>query len=320
MNRISLLEKLRILWKVSLSSYWFPIVLILLVTMGLFFLQTNPKNRKRNRIVYICFSLCIFLLVTIIYYPSLNHFFDYFMDNAFVAVLFPNPAIYFLMLIVMNAIVWISLFHYKTSDTIKKINVIVYIIMNYLLALILKAVKVSNLNIFKEASLFSNEKATALLELSSSIFVIWIIFLILYKIILIYVRKDYKPRIKKVVVARKKLPENFQPIVYPDRLKGNVGKRVTLIEAKNPNYDTKEFENMFTVEDYRLLRKILKEEKAKEKNEELEKKILVEEKKQMEREKEKLKEKERIAEMKLQEKIREEEKFTELEMLYRSIK
>ncbi len=314
MNKISLIEKLGILWKVSLSSFWFPIILIILLGLSFFLLQTNPKNQKRNKYIYIGFSLLVVFLLIIIYFPSLSRFFDYFMNHVFIAVLFPNPAIYFLMIVITNIIVWVSLFHYKTANLVKKVNVVVYIIMNYLLALTLKVVNVANINGFQEASLLSDKKANALMQLSSSIFVLWILFLILYRVILVYLRKEFKPRLKKVIVSKKKLPKNFKPIELPVFLSGNVGKKKELKD------NTEEFEKMFTVEDYRLLRKLLKEEKEKEKNEIVEKNKLEEKREKLLKERDRKLEREKIAEMKLQEKLREEEKFTELEMLYRSIK
>lgn len=314
MNKISLIEKLGILWKVSVSSYWFPVLFILLLGLGIVLLQTNPRNQKRNRYIYLVFTLIIALLIIIVYYPSLGRFFDYFMNHVFIAVLFPNPALYFCMIIIMNIIVWISLFHYKTSIIVRRINVVIYVIMNYLLALILKVVDITNIDIFQEASLFSNKKAIALIELSGTIFVLWILFLILYRVILAYIRKEFTPRKKKVIVSKRKLPENYKPVDPPIFVSGKVSKKETVKE------DTSEFEKLLTVEDYRLLRKLLKEEKEKEKREDIIKEELESEKKALLRQKEKLQEKEKIAEMKLEEKIREEEKFTELEMLYRSIK
>ena len=182
MNKISLIEKLGILWKVSLSSFWFPIILIILLGLSFFLLQTNPKNQKRNKYIYIGFSLLVVFLLIIIYFPSLSRFFDYFMNHVFIAVLFPNPAIYFLMIVITNIIVWVSLFHYKTANLVKKVNVVVYIIMNYLLALTLKVVNVTNIDVFQEASLFSDKKTNALMQLSSSIFVLWIRSKILWKV------------------------------------------------------------------------------------------------------------------------------------------
>jgi len=318
MNKLSLLDKWKVFWQVSTSSYWAFIILILLIVAGYFFLKTNPRNQKRNKRIYIGLSSIMILLVLIVYHPSLSQFFDYFMNNVFIAILFPNLALYFAMIIILNIIVWISILNYQSSEIIKRVNVIIYIIMNYLLVLTLKVVDTGKLDIFQKSSVYTNTKATALIEISSFIFILWIIYLILYKIILVYIRKDYKPKVRRVIIRKKKLPENYEPIQMPSYLYGNVGKRT--IENQNSKEATEELEKMLTVEDYRLLIKILKEEKEKEKKENKEKEIIESEKQQLLRQKRIQEEKEKIAEMKLQEKIREEEKYTELEMLYRSMK
>ena len=88
-------------------------------------------------------------------------------------------------LIITNIIVWISIFSFKSSKLIKRLNIAIYVIMNYLLALILSVINTNKLDIFTQESIYGNKKVTALIELSSGVFLIWIIFLILYKLILI---------------------------------------------------------------------------------------------------------------------------------------
>ncbi len=303
MNRLSLLDKIKILIEVSKSSYWFFIVLFLLVGMGFILFKTNKQTAKKNKKIYILFSALIFIIVLITFQSSLNHLLDYLMNNIFISIFFPNFAIYFLGIIITNIILWISLFHFKTSEMIKKVNIIVYLVLNYLLVLTLSITDTKKIDIFSENSIYQSEKATALIQLSSLIFVIWIMFLILYKIILIYVRKDYKQKVKKVVVTKtvKKLPENYVPTVTPNYLVGTPGKRITLIET-NPNRMIEEYERKLTIADYQLLLKILKEEKEKKNSN---KNVFIEDS---------------IKKMKQEEKMRETEKYTELEMLYRGIR
>lgn len=218
MSKLSFWAKLGILFKVSFSSGLFVIILLGLIGLGFLFFMTDKKTLKRNKTIYLVVSCFVILFLLIAYHKSLGNMFDYLMNNLFVAVYFPNLAIYFAAIIIMNIILWISLFSFKSGEIIKKVNVVVYVIMNYLLALILSVIKNDNLDVFSQSSVYGNEKATALIELSSSIFIIWIIFLILYKIILIYLRKDYKPKVKKVIVRKKvkMLPENFEATIIPE--------------------------------------------------------------------------------------------------------
>ncbi len=302
MKKLSLFDKIRILISVSKTSSWSFLVLLLLIIIGIIFFTTNKRTAQRNKKIYIILTGMIGIVVLIAYQSSINHLINYLMDNIWISIMFPNLAIYFLGIIITNIILWVSLFHFKTSNMIKKINIIVYIILSYFLVLLLKVIDVQKIDIFSQESLYYNEQSTALIELSSLLFIVWIIFLVLYKIILVYVRKDYKEKEQKVIIKQpvKILPKNYQPVETPKYLFGNPGKRITLIET-NPKQLIQNYDNRLTLEEYQLLLKILKEEKEK-KNKT---KIMVE--------------KEQIAAMKKQQRIREEEKYTELERLYRSI-
>jgi len=130
-----------------------------------------------------------------------------------------------------------------------------------------------------------------------------------YKLVLIYLRRDYREPVKKVVVKKevKKLPKNYLNIEVPSMVYGNISK--PLKEEKNYSYTnapsmvygklstskikpyieidapkvvygtipkkysidnkTKVYEDMLTLEDYKLLLKLLKEQKKKEENEEV---------------------------------------------------
>ena len=329
MKRLSLLDKLKIFWDVSQSSYLFAVLLIVLIILAYIFLATNKKNAKKNKMIYIGVTITVLVFITFLYQSSIKQLLDYLIDNLFISILYPNFAIYFAMMIIMNIIVWISIFRFQTSEIIKRINIIIYIIMNYLLALIIKVVDTSKISILNKTSVFSNQKATALIELSSMIFIIWIIYLIIYKIILVYIRKDYKPKVKKVIINKKILPENFEPletprfiignmkknlsknyesVLTPNLVYGNINKKSLVLEDEQTKKAKEEIENLLTLDDYRLLLKILRNEKEKELEELKMKKAQEELNKQ------------RILEMKKQEELREQEKYTELEMLYRSMR
>jgi hypothetical protein len=152
------------------------------------------------------------------------------------------------------------------------------------------------LDVFTQASIYQNKQAQALIELSSVIFVLWIIFLIVYRIIMIYLKKEYKVpvKVKKVYVKEKvsMLPENISKIEAPSFAKAVPEK--PLIEVKEVEEDTltKKIEDNLTLEDYKVLLKMLKEQKRKE----------------------------RLARMKKQQEHDEQAKFRELQELYRSVK
>ncbi len=282
MSKMSFLEKIDILFKMSQSSYLYLLIILVLIILGMIFSTTNRRTIQRNKKIYIGVSIFILICMLLFYHTSLGKIFDYMMNNFFIAILFPNIAIYLAALIIMNIIVWISIFSFQTSEYIKKLNCIIYVIMNYILFLVLSVISKKNLDIYSQGSIYGNKKTTALIELSSVIFIVWIIFLILYKLILIYIKKDYKPKVRKVIVKKKikKLPENYEPKETPDWLygkipKANVRENELQITQKKTNMDlereiqkekelTKEFENLLTLEDYKRILKMLIRQKTRE--------------------------------------------------------
>ena len=190
MSKLSFIDKMGILVEVSKSSKLFILVLILLVVLGAVFSTTNRETAKRNKIIYILVTIFIMVLIVATYHAPLGNMFGYMMDNFFIAAFFPNLAIYCAALIIMNIILWVSLFDYRTSNSIKMLNIFIYVIMNYLLALVLNVINSNGLDIFTQSSVYGNKQATALIELSSLIFLVWILFLIIYKIILVYLKEQ----------------------------------------------------------------------------------------------------------------------------------
>ena len=235
MSKLSIIDKLKIFMDVSMSSSLYLLVLILLLVAGYLFLTTTKKTAKRNKTIYIIISIFIAGCLIVLYHGSLSKMFDYMMNNFFIAVYFPNLAIY------MAAIV----------------------IMNYLLALILSVINSNKLDVFTQESIYGNKNVTALIELSSGIFIAWIIFLILYKIILIYLKKDYKPKVKKVIVKKsvKKLPSNFEPKEINGYIYGNIPK--PKVEKEIITKEVEINDDIFTKDDYKLLLKLLTKQKEK---------------------------------------------------------
>ena len=144
MSKLSFADKLQIFFNLSKSSIFYLIILIILISVGITLITTNKRNEKRNKIVYISISVFIIITLLISYHSSLSNMFQYMMNNFFIVLYFPNLAIYFAALITTNIILWISIFSYKSSKQIKTLNIIIYIIMNYLLVLLLDVINKNN--------------------------------------------------------------------------------------------------------------------------------------------------------------------------------
>ena len=179
MSKLSFIDKLSLFFDVAKDSIWTVLILLILLALVYVFSKTTKKTIKRNKIIYIVFSLLILISLFICYLPSINKIFDNMINNLFIVIYFPNLAVYFAAIIATSIILWVSLFSHKTSQLIKKLNLIIYLIINYLFALLLYVINNKKLDIFDMESIYKNKQATALIELTSIIFVVWIIFLII---------------------------------------------------------------------------------------------------------------------------------------------
>lgn len=216
MTQTTLLEKFKIIFEVSKSSKIFIGVIAFIILLTIISIRTNKKNAKNSKRIYAIMYAVILIALLVIYHNSLGKMFDYMMNNFFIVLYFPNVAVYLAAIIITNIILLISIFSFKTSKLVKNINIIVYGIIHYLLALVLNIITTNNLDIFSQISVYSNKQAQAIIELSSGIFIIWIIFLVVYKIIRKYQTKDMVPVRKKVVVKKvRALPENINEVPIP---------------------------------------------------------------------------------------------------------
>lgn len=276
MATLSLLEKIGILLEVSKSSILFIISLIIILVFGLILITTNKTNVKSSRKLFIAFYLFILVSTFVLYRESLINMLNYLMNNLFVAVYFPNLAIYFAAIIIANIILWLSVFNFRTKRIIKNINIIVYLVISYLLVVLLSIVNDNKLDVFNQASVYSNQTARAIIELTSTLFVTWIIFLVLYKAIIIYltrnnvittrsriksIKKNEKKKTTRIIVknAGRRLPKNVSEVDAPRVIK-NIPIEEPVITKSIP---ANEYDSLLTIDDYKLLLSMLKEKKEK---------------------------------------------------------
>lgn len=264
MATLSFIDKLELLWEVTKSSNIFLVALIILLLLGIILFTTNKMNLKSSRKVFSLIYIFIAVAIIVMYKESLLNMFDYMMNNLFIVIYFPNIAIYLGAIILTTIILWISVFNFKTTKIIRNINIIMYCIINYLLFVLLNIINEQKLDVFDQTSLYGNKNAQAIIELSSLIFIVWIIFLGLYKAIRIFQTKDNELPNKEYIIKnpKRKIPSNIIEVPHPKTV------RSPKLTIKNIHKDNiSEFDKLLTVDDYKLLLSILK---AKREEKELE--------------------------------------------------
>ena len=183
MEKLTLGKELSLFFKIISENKFSIVILLFLIFLTFIFITTNKKNIKTTKKIYIGIYSFITLFLLIFNGKHLGKFFDYMMNNFFIAIYFPNFAIYFAAIIISNIIVLISIFNQKITKLIKNINIIVYTFITYLLILLIGIISKSDLDVYSQASIYKNTSAHALISLTSTVFMLWIIFLILYTII-----------------------------------------------------------------------------------------------------------------------------------------
>ncbi|MBQ2910462.1 MAG: hypothetical protein IJE53_06610 [Bacilli bacterium] len=235
MTQTTILDKLKIILEVSKSSKLFIGVIIFIILLALVALTTTRKNAKRGKFIYGLAYATVLVAILVLYHDSLGKMFDYMMNNFFIVLYFPNIAVYLAAIIIANIILLVSVFGFKTPKLVKTINVIVYAIIHYLLALVLNVITKNDLDIFSQISIYGNAEAQAIIEFSSAIFMVWMVFLILYKMIRKYQLKGKEPVKRKVIVKKvRTLPEGISEVPVPLFVKAQPRKEEPKAKTEDP--------------------------------------------------------------------------------------
>ena len=263
MARLTFVEKLSVLFNLTKSSKLYLVILLAVIALGLILLTSNRKSAKPVKFFYVLIYMIMIGIVLYVYKDNLSNMMDYMMNNLFIIIYFPNLAIYLAAILTSNVICLVTVFSKKMPKIIKKINILMYCVISYILIIILNIINENNLDVFNQSSVYGNTTAQALIELTSTVFIAWICFLIIYKIIKPYFFKEKVPTkviVKKVV----KKPANYKPIEAPYQVKA---VNNTIKVEKEPKENTAKYDDLLTIDDYKLLLNILKEQKEKERQE-----------------------------------------------------
>lgn len=265
MLQVSLSEKLEVLKNVMASSLTSIIILLIILFLGFLFITTNRNNAKESKKVYILLYITCLLALFIQYRDSFGKMIDYFMNHVFILIYFPNLAVYILAIIIVNIVMWKSMFQ-RDDKTLKIMNTVAFCSIHYLLVLLLNVISSKGLDIFEATSVYGNKSALALIELSSSIFVLWILLITIYQLIKKYQKGkelvlDEIPEESKYNI---KMPSSIAVVDIPERVYAteNVEKKKE-IEEKREKDIVDVYDNMLTLEDYKLLLELLKKSRSK---------------------------------------------------------
>lgn len=261
MSPLSLMTKLQTVFDLITSKNLYLMILAAIVILTIIFITTNGSNRKQSKRTYILLYLAGFIFIALEYGSSFMTLVDYAINEVFITYYFPNIVIYLIMLIITNVVLFKTIFSNKADFKLKVINSAAFAIIIYLFILAISQIATLNLDVFNITELYSSNAVRSLLELSMFIFVFWMVVLIVYHLIRKY---QYKHNLIQV--------ESFTNynIIHDFDIKEayKASKKQVIIEE--PKEEKKEEPTMdllgqnFTLDEYKLMVKILKEEKDKE--------------------------------------------------------
>ena len=260
MSPVSLDEKLKIIWSVISSSPLYLIFFVAIAVLVFLFSTTNNANKKQSRKTYLLIYTAFFSYLIIQYGESFSTLVDYAINQVFIGYYFPNIVIYICMLLIATIITLVSIFHKNISRIIKVLNSIIYGLLIYFLILMLSIVNTLKVDVFDLKELYSSDKVRSLLEFSMFLFVTWVLVLVVYHFIRKYQEK--KREDTKEEFVNYNVIHNFgeEKVLSPR-------KEYTYFEqpkVESPEVKEEKKEEPFTIEEYKLMLKVLKEEKLKE--------------------------------------------------------
>ena len=260
MSPVSLDKKLKIIWSVISSSPLYLIFFVAIAVLVFLFSTTNNANKKQSRKTYLLIYTAFFSYLIIQYGESFSTLVDYAINQVFIGYYFPNIVIYICMLLIATIITLVSVFHKNISRIIKVLNSIIYGLLVYFLVLMLSIVNTLKVDVFDLKELYGSDKIRSLLEFSMFLFVTWVLVLVVYHFIRKYQEK--KREDTKEEFVNYNVIHNFgeEKVLSPR-------KEYTYFEqpkVESPEVKEEKKEEPFTIEEYKLMLKVLKEEKMKE--------------------------------------------------------
>ena len=175
MNDVSLIEKLKALMNIIVSTPLFLFCFMMGVAVLILFIISIKKEKKVNKWIFISIWLVLAIIILVNYYSVVLKIIDNLFDALFMSIYFPNITVYFMMLFISNFFFVFSLFRKKISKKFKLINFINALIVDLFLILIMDTVTTNSIDIYDKISMYTNFNVMILMQLNSAIFLSWIL-------------------------------------------------------------------------------------------------------------------------------------------------
>lgn len=168
----TIIDKLNLIYKFisDKSIIMMIIILMLFIIMDLMY----GKNNKQTKLLYTTILILIFIYGLFTYYKPLLNVLDTYITYLFKITYFPSIIEYMTMIIIT---IIIQIYSLKKSNKVQRnINFWISIIIEILFIINIIALNNINIDLNNITSIYENDLLLSIFQLSSIIFMIWIIY------------------------------------------------------------------------------------------------------------------------------------------------
>lgn len=180
---INFIVKLNLIYEFLKTNSLIFLVLHLIIVMLLDLLY--GKNKHETKVLYVILIMLMLVYTLFNYYKPLLNIVDVYIENIFKLAYFPSIIEYFSMLLITILIQIISF--RRSNKVLKNINLWIGILIESLFIINIMAMKDIKVDLNTITSIYENNLLLSIFQVSSIIFMVWIIINILTYIVSLYV-------------------------------------------------------------------------------------------------------------------------------------
>lgn len=177
MENVSFLDKIRILLNTIISKPFFSISALVGIILAVLMIIDIIKHKKIRKRYYILAWFFIFIFIVTKYMKVIPTLVDNLINQIFLTLYFPSIGVYMFLLIIVN-IGFIYTLIKNIHKSYKILTGIISIILDLLFIIIINIILENKIDITSEITLYTNSNLLVLLELSTALFVSWILLII----------------------------------------------------------------------------------------------------------------------------------------------
>lgn len=174
----SIFDKLKLVFDLVVDSKIFMIFVIMLVATLLLRLTNLINNKKFGFGIY-AIELLVFGIIFFLEKDKMISVTNNLVNNLFINFYFPSIYVYLFIMIFSGFVFMFILLNKKISKIYKIVTNVYFYILNFIFILFVDVILKNDIDIFSKESLFTNNICLSLLELSTLLFFVYLVFVTL---------------------------------------------------------------------------------------------------------------------------------------------